>query len=830
MAISFDSIRNFFLGSATGTLDSNFDKISGEFQKILYRDGSSVMTGPLDMNSKRIINIPYPLDGNDAVNLSSVQDIANDISKGPTGPANSTYTTLDSLRGAPVTNASYIFSPINGAEGSTTAGVFLYQKDNAPYTADNINVVKLNDVSLTVGALVRQNSAGVNFDGRSAETKLRETVSVTDGRFAGGAKGNGVSDDTAAFQAVVNAYPNGAVVTVPPGTYSVSRVNITSKNIWFALDSAAILKKRGSAGINSRGIFVIANIDAYFKLTGGVIDLNGEGPLDIGVEGRITNLYGAQTVAEIKGIAGPVNAAIYAVRSSRITVSDTTIKNTGESGLVFRNCSDTLVQNVDFFNCANFGSEVNYPIAANDGGTGPMPALGNHRTIGCTFTDINDYCMGTGNGVGVGGGGDGTLGRIGLHTVESCTFIRCQRDIHYEFGSGSWIEPMQISGIRSRDAGQGTFGGIGVRNVSISDYKAMNPSGAATGALIAMIRGTATPDNWPSLYGLILSADWDRVGLSNIQVVDNRQNPIRAGVTGTVAIGSTAFSASDAAFVATDVGQEIAIAGAGPLSGQVAHICRIASVNSATSVTLSRPVITGVSAAKYAWGGACRRPLEVVNGVGGSVIGCRFEGGISSGLTNEPVASGVHIAGLSGELGLKDNDVVAPTTTGSNPAGIRILPFSGGKLNPRDNRVGGFTQRYIGLDSYRGSVRAIPYSTPNHSAITASSAANTYGSEMFFPPSSDHILQITASQLIFNDKATGEVTTVRLTAYRYDGASNTLDFDNNTAGDSSRTLSPMELWALNQADAPIRNYSVQMKSSIANSVARLFVRTLGIQE
>ncbi len=143
--------------------------------------------------------------------------------EGPTGPANSTYTTLAGLKAAAVSNASYIFAPPSGSDGGAAAGTFLYQTAGAPYTADGVNIIKLDAVPLTTGALVRQGATGVNFDGRSTDAKLRETVSVKDARFAGGAKGNSAADDTAAFLACASyCEANGARMFVPCGTYKLT--------------------------------------------------------------------------------------------------------------------------------------------------------------------------------------------------------------------------------------------------------------------------------------------------------------------------------------------------------------------------------------------------------------------------------------------------------------------------------------------------------------------------------------------------------------------------------------------------------------------------------
>ncbi len=106
---------------------------------------------------------------------------------GPTGPANSTYTTLAGLKAAAVSNASYIFAPPTGSDGGAAAGTFLYQTAGAPYTADGVNVIKLDAVPLATGALVRQNASGIAFqqpaDGavsQDAATKLAQSVSTAD--------------------------------------------------------------------------------------------------------------------------------------------------------------------------------------------------------------------------------------------------------------------------------------------------------------------------------------------------------------------------------------------------------------------------------------------------------------------------------------------------------------------------------------------------------------------------------------------------------------------------------------------------------------------------
>lgn len=218
MSINFDTISNFFQGSSLGKLAGNFSKTAAEFGKVLYRDGSNVMTGPLDMNSRRILNVPDPVDGNDVVNLRSVKNIAESISQGPPGPANSTFVTRDSLVNAPASNRSYIFAPVNDIDEGLKSGTFFYRTDEAPYIEDNVRIVKLASVPLSVGALVRQDAESVAIThplGAPAYTKLLgdlvgQTVPVTLFCAADGSR-----DDGQNFQELLDKRP--AQIDYAPG-------------------------------------------------------------------------------------------------------------------------------------------------------------------------------------------------------------------------------------------------------------------------------------------------------------------------------------------------------------------------------------------------------------------------------------------------------------------------------------------------------------------------------------------------------------------------------------------------------------------------------------
>jgi len=84
---------------------------------------------------------------------------------GPTGPANSTYATLAAMKSAPVSNRTYNLAASSGSDGGYINGPFTYRSGNFTGRPD---VVQLNDVPITVGALVRPDAnTSLYGDGRT---------------------------------------------------------------------------------------------------------------------------------------------------------------------------------------------------------------------------------------------------------------------------------------------------------------------------------------------------------------------------------------------------------------------------------------------------------------------------------------------------------------------------------------------------------------------------------------------------------------------------------------------------------------------------------------
>ena len=104
---SFDTITNFFLGSALNGVNNNFNKVREALNKTILKDGSQPMSANLDMNSNKLINLAPATTDNQAVTLSQLRGALSGI------------TTIDIIK---LENDEGVWDPTNSI--NTTEGLW----------------------------------------------------------------------------------------------------------------------------------------------------------------------------------------------------------------------------------------------------------------------------------------------------------------------------------------------------------------------------------------------------------------------------------------------------------------------------------------------------------------------------------------------------------------------------------------------------------------------------------------------------------------------------------------------------------------------------------
>lgn len=149
--------------------------------------------------------------------------------KGDTGSADNTYITLATFKASDITRKTASLVGVPGVPDSR----YNWTLGNYTGQADDVTIIKANSTALSVGAWVRQRALGVSFTrpgGVTLDLQRKTELRVDIEDF--GAVGDGVANDTAAFEAALSAVPNGTTINLRGGaTYLLKRTLVHSKAI-----------------------------------------------------------------------------------------------------------------------------------------------------------------------------------------------------------------------------------------------------------------------------------------------------------------------------------------------------------------------------------------------------------------------------------------------------------------------------------------------------------------------------------------------------------------------------------------------------------------------
>ena len=175
----------------------------------------------------------------------------------------------------------------NGVEKASISSAGAFTSTTIDATALTGNLPAIDGSSLTgLDTALAYNQGGTGATNRTVENKLQETVSVKD--F--GAVGDGVTDDTAAIQAAIDA-SNGATVIAPIGTYVVTDSIIVSDNNHLHLEAGTTIYGKaatskpvirvydGAPHLSGEGFTSVVRTD---NVTGGLSSESLEGVINFG--------------------------------------------------------------------------------------------------------------------------------------------------------------------------------------------------------------------------------------------------------------------------------------------------------------------------------------------------------------------------------------------------------------------------------------------------------------------------------------------------------------------------------------------------------------------
>jgi len=286
------------------------------------------------------------------------------------------------------TNTDVTWSVDGIQNGNASVGTAIGTGNTVIYTAP----ATAGTHALTVASVADSSkiaSASISVQAGCAPSPTSSlTVNVKDAAY--GAKGDGVTDDTAAIQKAVNAVAGtGGTVLIPDGTYMINVLASSycgvqlKSNMTFSLSTGAVLKAKA----NASGTYSIlaANTVSNVNIIGGT--LMGDRSTHTGTGGEWgmgLSINGSDHIVVQDVIAKECWGDGFYVEnnSSNITLCNLTGDHNRRQGLSIVSVNGLVVRNSTFKNTTGTPPEAGIDVEPNDG-----TVVQNVLITGCTLTN-----------------------------------------------------------------------------------------------------------------------------------------------------------------------------------------------------------------------------------------------------------------------------------------------------------------------------------------------------------------------------------------------------------------------------------------------------------